>query len=376
MFALPILLAPMLIAAPLRERETPTVSWVGKTVYPKASGLQLDVSAEPSDVKVMPGKIGVAVNMISYRVYAERAEHIQTKTREGIAGWLRKSDVVPLEDAVAFFTKQVDANPRDLNAFNRRAAAWRAKGELEAALLDMDIAIKLGPSAALFNNRALIWQAMKDYDKANADYNQALAMFPNYALALTNRAGMWHGKKDYDKAIADASQALQFEQRIPNAYRIRGIAWTGKKEYDKAIADLTKSLEIDPKSGQAHADRANAWAAKKDHAKAKADFDDALKLEPNNVGAAADMALWLASCPDAKYRDGKRALEVASQAHKTERSNSRAIQALAAAHAELGRFDEAIRWQEHALGDRQLKEDTTARQRLDLYRQQKPYRRD
>jgi tetratricopeptide (TPR) repeat protein len=365
----------MVVALPDRPLpETPKVAWIGKTVFPRGSGLYLDMAAEPNEKFAKGG--GPLLNLISYRVYDERPEHIQVRTREGASGWLKKLDVVPLEEAVAFFSKQIETNPNDLNAYNRRGAAWRAKGEYDAALRDATEALRLGPSAALYNNRALIWTAKKEYDKALQDYEQAFRLSPQYPLAFVNRALMWHSRKEYDKAIDDAIRALQGQPQYPGAYRVRGISWHGKKEFDKAIEDLTMALKLDPRSGQLRADRGNAYAAKKEHAKAMVDFDESIKLESNNVAALAATALFLASCPDEKYRDGKRALAIAKSAQRLERNNSQVMQALAAALAEAGQFTQAAQWQEHAMNDSALKNDTTARARLELYRQQKPYRKE
>lgn len=363
------------LAVPDRPIERPNVvSWVGKTVYPKISPMYLDESAEPRDD--LPPKSGTALTVISYRVSAERANHVQIKTREGKVGWLRKADVVPQEDALAFFTKEIEKNPSDTNGYNRRAAVWRAKGEFDAAIKDASEAIRIRPSAPLYNNRAIYYQAKRDFDKALADYDQALKLNPNYPLALVNRAGLWQAKKEYDKAIADASQAVMFQPALPGAYRARGLAWAAKKEHDKAIGDFSRALQFDPKSGQLHADRAGAHSALKDYAKALDDFNAAIRLEATNVAVLAPAALWLASCPEAKYRDGKRALQLALQAHKLEGNNTQALQALAAAYAEVGQFDDAVRWQEHALNDRFLKSDKNAQAPLESYRQKQPYRRE
>jgi len=371
MYALPFVLAPMLLAAPDRPLDISEVTWVGKTVYPKASPLYLDLNPEP--IAQAP-KQGPYLNMISYRVYAERPDHIQVRTREAQVGWLRKADVVPLEDAVSFFTKQIEVNKDDLNAYNRRAAAWRAKGEQDWALKDATEALRLSKSAPLYNNRALIWQSKKEYGKALEDYAQAFAVSPQYPLGLINRATLWQATKDYDKAIADTTLAMQIQPGLPYAFRVRGVAFFSKKEYDKAIADFSLGLELEPKSAQMRTDRASVWAAKKEYAKAHDDHNEALRAEQNNVASMAAAAMWLASCPEEKYRDGKRALELARQAQKLERNNSQVLQALAAAHAELGQFKEAIRWQEHALGDLQLKSDGEAQTRLELYRKGKAYR--
>jgi tetratricopeptide (TPR) repeat protein len=370
---LPFVLAPALLALPDRPIELKTEkSWIGKTVYPTKSGIYLDMAAEPN-ANAVKGS-GPLLNMISYRVYAERPQFVQVKTREGQTGWLRKADLVPLEDAVAHFTKQIEANPRDINGYNRRGAAWRAKGELDAALKDATEALRLAPSAPLYNNRALIYQAKKEWDKALNDYAEAFRLNAQYPLCLVNRATMWLAKKDYDNAIADCTQAIQFQPQFPNAYRQRGLAHHAKKDYDKAITDFDRSLAMDPKTAQVHVDRGNVWAAKQEHAKALADYDEALRLEPRTVSYLATAALWLASCADAKFRDGKRALELARKAHALERHNSLALQALAAALAETGEFAEAVRWQEHALNDLRLQNDKTARARLELYRKMQPYR--
>jgi tetratricopeptide (TPR) repeat protein len=373
MFSITVALAPMLLALPDRPVEIPAdKTWLGKTVYPTKSPMYLDTSPEPNEQFT---KGGPALNMISYRVLAERPGFVQVKTREGQIGWLRKADLVTQEDAVAFFTKQVEANPKDTNGLNRRAAAWRAKGEYDAALKDATAALNVSASAPLFNNRALIYQAKKEYDKALEDYEQAFRINPQYPLCLVNRATLWQAKKDYDKAIADCTQAIQAQPNFPNAYRQRAVAHHAKKDYDKAIADFEVALKFDAKSAQFYMERGNSFAAKNEHAKALADYNESLRLEPTSVATLATFALWLSSCPDAKHRDGKRAMDLAHKAHKQERNNTLAIQALAAAHAENGKFADAIRWQEHALNDLSLKNDSTARARLESYRKNQPYRR-
>jgi tetratricopeptide (TPR) repeat protein len=371
------LVAPMLLAVPVRDipaAPPAKTSWVGKTVFVKSNGLSLDPGAEPNDANPMPG--GIPVTAITYKVYGERPNHVQVRTREGTSGWLKKSDAVLLDDAVLYFSKLIEANPKDATLYSRRAAAWRSKGELDAAIKDASEALRLNPNAAYYNNRALIWHAKKDYDKALADYSQALTMNPRYTLVFVNRATMWHAMKDYDKAIADTTQAIGFDAKYPAAYRIRGISFHGKKEYDKAIADLSRALEIDPKSAQTRADRGNAWAGKKEHEKARDDFNEAVRLEPTNAVTCAMAAFWLASCPEEKLRDGKRALDIAQKAYAEERSNPRVIEALAAACAEVGRFEEAIRLQERALADPQLQNNNEVRNRLECYRKKQPYRRD
>jgi hypothetical protein len=85
--------------------------------------------------------------------------------------------------------------------------------------------------------------------------------------------------------------------------------------------------------------------------------------------------IW-ATCPDARYRDGKKAVESATRA--CELSGWKAaytIDSLAAAHAELGDFDEAMKWQAKVNALYTDAEDRAkGQERLRLYREKKPYR--
>jgi hypothetical protein len=86
----------------------------------------------------------------------------------------------------------------------------------------------------------------------------------------------------------------------------------------------------------------------------------------------------LASCPDGKYRDGRRAVELAAEAYRGAGPVEPFFAAvLAAALAEAGDFRRAAEWQEKAL--RLMPESAEKeghRSRLRLYQGQKPYRQE
>ena len=88
-----------------------------------------------------------------------------------------------------------------------------------------------------------------------------------------------------------------------------------------------------------------------------------------------------ATCPIAKFRDGKKALENALNARKLYDGDHWKIAAtVAAAYAENGDFDKAREWQDKAItlvGDDKSatdKEKDSLRSRLELYKANKPYR--
>jgi hypothetical protein len=83
--------------------------------------------------------------------------------------------------------------------------------------------------------------------------------------------------------------------------------------------------------------------------------------------------------PDAAHRDGQKAVDLATKACElTDWETAAYIGTLAAACAEAGRWDDAVKRQEKALADAELvKEDGPAmKQRLTLFREKKPYREE
>jgi Flp pilus assembly protein TadD len=81
------------------------------------------------------------------------------------------------------------------------------------------------------------------------------------------------------------------------------------------------------------------------HAEAIAQYEKALKLEPKDDGVLNNLAWVLCTSPDDKLRNGRRAIELATEACKlTEYKVPHILSTLAAAYAEIGDFDNAVKW--------------------------------
>ncbi len=79
-------------------------------------------------------------------------------TTNGLSGWVAADQFVTLEQAPAFFTGQIRANPRDSFAYAMRAiAALAIKPDFKPAMADFDEAVRLNPSDA-FRTAAGAWR--------------------------------------------------------------------------------------------------------------------------------------------------------------------------------------------------------------------------
>ena len=92
-------------------------------------------------------------------------------------------------------------------------------------------------------------------------------------------------------------------------YYNRGLAWHDKKEYDKAIAHFSQVIRIDPNRVDAYYGRGLVWEDKKAYDKAIADYDEALARAPKTLTVSTPTSRLSATCPDSKFRNGKKAVE-------------------------------------------------------------------
>jgi len=322
--------------------------------------------------------------------------------------WFNKHEY---DKAIADFTEAVRIDPRNAIASNDRGRAWSGKREHNKAIADFDEAIRIDPKFVWAHiNRGDAWFNKHEYDKAIADYNEAIRIDPKFAWAYTSRGFAWSDKKEYDKAIADHTEAIRIDPNNPSAYSHRGLAWSFKEDYDKAIADFTEAIRIDPNNPLAYSNRGLAWSYKQEYDKAITDFTEAIRIDPKSAWAhksrgfawsnkneydkaiadhteairidpespdSYNFRAWIwATCPEPKHRDGKKAVESATRACElTEWNAPNYLETLAAACAEAGDFESAVKWQTKANALRADPEGRTAGEsRLKLYQEKKTYR--
>jgi tetratricopeptide (TPR) repeat protein len=109
--------------------------------------------------------------------------------------------------------------------------------------------------------------------------------------------------------------------------------------------------------------------------KAIADYKQALAINPDSAKVYNALAWLYATCPDKKYRDGKKAVDSASKAcHLTEGTAWPCLDTLAAAYAESGDFEKAKQWEAKAI--EMAPDAKECRSRMELYKQGKPYREE
>jgi tetratricopeptide (TPR) repeat protein len=342
----------------------------GRTVFVIKPGVEMraDPGANESKVVGRVHEITVGIRKVQGDSLAVRSS--------GVNGWIRRDDVVPYDKAMAFFRERIRLDPKDGYAHAALAVALLGKGDQAGALASLNNAIALDPRLAVaFEQRGYIAYGKKEYDKSLADLDEAIRLDPAIRWPYHVRGWIWYRKKDYDKALADYERALKIDPKDSVFYRDRGNIAFARKQYDKALEDYGEAIRLNPNYSVPFLQRGKTWVQKKHYDKALADFREVVRLDPKQAYGHTALAWFLATCPDAKYRDGRQAVAVAQRACELSKGPEE-FATLAAAFAEAGDFDRAVEAQARAIELAPAEAKTEYQRRLDLYKNKRPYRQD
>ena len=276
-----------------------------------------------------------------------------------------------------------------------------------------------GPVVDYFKlfDRAVYYQKKGRYEEAAADWGQAVAIRPDDPIARGN-LGMTlmlagrreeaavHVRKARELKLAQALEAAPKDSALHNSYGLalfesgrieaaraefgRAVELDGKSaaahtnlgraliamcRMDESIAYLEKALALDPNSAPAHATLADALYAKGNAAAALSEWRRAIALEPGYVPALRRASWVLATSTDDAVRNGNDAVALGLRAvEETGGKDAAALDALAAAYAEAGRFEPAVVMARRAILVVSAAKAGEIRRRAAMYELSQPFR--
>jgi serine/threonine protein kinase/predicted Zn-dependent protease len=258
--------------------------------------------------------------------------------------------------------------PRSAMAYTQIAWYLRERGDCPVALVAADRVIEINPNYADgYFYRALALRDMKDLSGAIAAFRRAADLDPGKAPPF------WY--------LGELLQLQGDGAAAAHAYREAadrlGVLLRDLKDQPGAVAAYQRAVERHPGHTLVRYTLGQLFQQQGRYAEAEQAYLGAIKVQPTSVLAYDSLARLLATCPDDKARDGKRAIEYATTAcERTGWKDPSCLDTLAAAYAAAGHFEEAVRYQTRAVDDPAFRDDLrpAARQRLELYRQKKPFR--
>jgi tetratricopeptide (TPR) repeat protein len=281
------------------------------------------------------------------------------------------------EDAIKLVDEFIEADKSSARGYILRSSIRSIQGDDEQAMADIDKAVDIEPSSvAALLSRSQLYSEREEYDEALADIDRVLELQPSYPPALLLRSAVAQFKGDFQLAIRDLKRLLRRDpENVALQLQIAAIHVMDERPR-KAVERYTKIIDDHEMEWEAYRGRADALLGIGDHKQAIADYEIALPMADDDSGLLNNLAWVLATSPIDELRDGKRAIKLAETACKiTEYKAAHILSTLAAAHAEAGDFEQAIKWSQRAVelgGENEI--DEQLKQELASYQEEKPWR--
>jgi tetratricopeptide (TPR) repeat protein len=287
-------------------------------------------------------------------------------------------DVPDAGDRIGLAHATLAIRPR--NAVAHEIVAWNLlnRGDWATALVAAKRATEIGPNYARAHitlGRAL--REKKDLPGAAAAFKRAAEIDPGYGVPYWHLGNLALLQGDVGAAGDAYRKAADREDTTSGPWKFGGYLREDLKGRPGTVAAFKRAIELDPRDFLVRYILGEILRDQGRYAEAEQAYLGAIQAQPASVLAYDELARLLATCPDDKVRDGKRAVEYGTAAcERTRWNDPYCLDTLAAAYAEAGQFEEAVRYQTRALDDPELKGGfgAAARKRLELYRQKKPFR--
>jgi tetratricopeptide (TPR) repeat protein len=274
--------------------------------------------------------------------------------------WIQLTPRAPRDFAILNQDFRRKANAEDLAAYTKLLAN------------DPDNPLRHDAVAGLYFESGLVDQAIEHYTRSLQLNPASASTHYNLGIALAARSRR-------DEAIAHFEQALRLDSGYAQAHNNLGaLLYLAGRPVD-ALEHYRQAIAIRPDNVEARTNLGALLAAAGRPAEALEQYRSALAIRPDDAKALAGAAWIRATAADAALRNGDEAVTLAERAAQaTGRRDLATLDALAAAYAEVGRFDDAVAAAEDAR--RQATDagrpEIAARftERAALYRQRRPYR--
>jgi tetratricopeptide (TPR) repeat protein len=251
-----------------------------------------------------------------------------------------------LVEDLAAYTKLLDGDPNNALRHDAVGDLLLQAGRLDEAVVRYRRSLELNPrSASTHYNVGYALSARGRRDEAIAQFNEALAIDPEYAQAHNNLGALLQMTGRFDEALAHYQRAVAL--RADNVDAVTNLG--------QLLSTLGRPAEAVER------------------------FRAAIVMDPGNAQALSGLAWIRATSWDAALHDASEAVTLAERAAAaTERRSVSALDALAAAYAAAGRYDEAVAAARSGIALASATGQTEAAAqfglRLQLYQDRKPYR--
>jgi tetratricopeptide (TPR) repeat protein len=285
------------------------------------------------------------------------------------------------DEAAALCEQAARRAPRNAVARYNLGNAMRRLGRAEDAIARYREALALDPrSAATHNNLGSALLDVGNLDEAEAAFQETLRLSSGDTDAEINLGLLASAREEWTTAIEHFEHALGHAPEHPRlgpAHHALAKALEHAGRPGDAISHYEVAHRLAPDDAGVLDDLVVALLAQQRAGEAVGLLEATVARAPDTRGAAGNLAWIKATSSEARWRDGTGAVRLAERAAALAGDqDADALDTLAAAYAEAGRLDDAVRTARWALALAEPRSslEEEIRQRLALYESGRPYR--
>jgi tetratricopeptide (TPR) repeat protein len=228
---------------------------------------------------------------------------------------LRALENGQLKEAIDLFRKGLELAPDDPKLLHRLGTALFIEGDAEGAVQELQHALRLAP----------------DFPRAHFGLGMVYSLSGRHAEAIEHFAAAVEYQPDYVEARLGLVEALLVTGRL-----------------HESLPHFERIVELDPTVAEAWVKYARTLVALRRYREARDRLSEARRIHPGEPELTDLLVRLLAAAPDDGVRDGRQAMALVQELLKgSPRVDVR--EPMAMTLAELGRYDEAAKWQREAI---------------------------
>ena len=211
--------------------------------------------------------------------------------------------------AIGDFSRAIDKDSNDVEAYNLRGRTYTWCDDNEKALADFAEAENIDPdNAETYFNRGYLHQQQSQYSDAINDYDTAISRKEDYGEAYYRRGFVNYHLNQHEEAVNDFTEAIRFMPNNAYAYYWRGYV-KYRVDREEALADFTEAIQLKPDYADAYFYRGLIRYELILFESAILDFDKAIELNPNDEKVLFSRAK--VKCALRRFSEANQDLEVA-----------------------------------------------------------------
>jgi Flp pilus assembly protein TadD len=254
---------------------------------------------------------------------------------------LKRGEALP---AKQHYEETIRLAPGFADARNKLGSILGSLGRFDDAVAQFQEAIRLDDNAQVRHNLGLVFAMQGRTDEATREYEAALRLDRDHYLSLLRLGEALASRGRFAEAEAHLRRALELTPANSEARRLLAVTLVRGGRVEDAV-----------------------------HA-----YEEILRRSPDDLDALNNVAWIRATHAEAAHRNGAEAVRLAERARdRSPKPEAVLYSTLAAAYAEAGRFAEAVRACEHAIGLARgagdAEQAATYTRQLSRYRAGKPF---